>query len=168
MKAAQDAPDTVFRARESVQFTAPYRHPRQIWGIGLNYRRPRCGPVRGRAGRAGVVHQGRPHDHRPRRPDPGACAEPADDSEAEIGLVIGRDCRNVSEEEALDHVFGVVPVLDQTAEDILERNPRFLTRSKNFPGFFSFGPEIVPLDEPCSRCREARGRRSIDGGERLA
>jgi 2-keto-4-pentenoate hydratase/2-oxohepta-3-ene-1,7-dioic acid hydratase in catechol pathway len=38
-----------------------------------------------------------------------------------------------------------VPVLDQTAEDILQRNPRFLTRSKNFPGFFSFGPEIVPL-----------------------
>jgi 2-keto-4-pentenoate hydratase/2-oxohepta-3-ene-1,7-dioic acid hydratase in catechol pathway len=68
-------------------------------------------------------------------------------SEAEMGLVIGRFCRNVSEEEALDHVLGVVPVLDQTAEDILQRNPRFLTRSKNFPGFFSFGPQIVPLEE---------------------
>lgn len=68
-------------------------------------------------------------------------------SEAELGLVIGRPCRNVSEEEALDHLLGVVPVLDQTAEDILARNPRFLTRAKNFPGFFSFGPEIVPLDE---------------------
>ena len=28
-------------------------------------------------------------------------------AEAELGLVIGRYCRNVSEEEALDHVFGV-------------------------------------------------------------
>jgi 2-keto-4-pentenoate hydratase/2-oxohepta-3-ene-1,7-dioic acid hydratase in catechol pathway len=64
-----------------------------------------------------------------------------------MGIVIGRFCRNVSEEDALDHVLGVVPVLDQTAEDILQRNPRFLTRSKNFPGFFSFGPQIVPLDE---------------------
>jgi 2-keto-4-pentenoate hydratase/2-oxohepta-3-ene-1,7-dioic acid hydratase in catechol pathway len=41
----------------------------------------------------------------------------------------------------------VVPVLDQTAEDILARNPRYLTRSKNFPGFFSFGPGIVPMAE---------------------
>lgn len=38
-------------------------------------------------------------------------------------------------------------MLDQTAEDILERNPRFLTRSKNFPGFLSFGPPIVALEE---------------------
>ena len=27
-----------------------------------------------------------------------------------------------------------------TAEDILQKNPRFLTRSKNFDTFFSFGP----------------------------
>lgn len=53
----------------------------------------------------------------------------------------------MSEEDALDHVLGVVPELDQTAEDILQRNPRFLTRAKNFPGCFSFGPEIVPLHE---------------------
>ena len=66
-------------------------------------------------------------------------------AEGELGLVIGRHCRNVSEEDALDHVFGVTTILDQTAEDILQRNPRFLTRSKNFPGFFSFGPEIVPM-----------------------
>ena len=35
--------------------------------------------------------------------------------------------------------------MDQTAEDILRRNPRFLTRAKNFPTFFSFGPTIIPL-----------------------
>jgi 2-keto-4-pentenoate hydratase/2-oxohepta-3-ene-1,7-dioic acid hydratase in catechol pathway len=38
-------------------------------------------------------------------------------------------------------------VLDQTAEDILERDPRFLTRSKNFPTFFAFGPELMTIDE---------------------
>ncbi|WP_245568117.1 hypothetical protein, partial [Nocardia jiangxiensis] len=37
-------------------------------------------------------------------------------------------------------------ILDQTAEDILRRNPRFLTRAKNFVSFFSFGPLLVPLD----------------------
>jgi len=67
--------------------------------------------------------------------------------DVECGLVIGRYCRNVSEADAFDHVLGVTTILDQTAEDILERNPRFLTRSKSFPGFFSFGPEIVPMAE---------------------
>jgi 2-keto-4-pentenoate hydratase/2-oxohepta-3-ene-1,7-dioic acid hydratase in catechol pathway len=38
-------------------------------------------------------------------------------------------------------------ILDQTAEDILQVNPRFLTRAKNFPGFFSFGPELITMDE---------------------
>ena len=40
-------------------------------------RRARGRPVRGRAGGAGVVHQGRPHHHRPGRRHPGAAAERA-------------------------------------------------------------------------------------------
>jgi 2-keto-4-pentenoate hydratase/2-oxohepta-3-ene-1,7-dioic acid hydratase in catechol pathway len=90
-------------------------------------------------------------------------------SEAELGIVIGSYCRDVSEEEALDHVLGVVPVLDQTAEDILQRNPRFLTRSKNFPGFFSFGPEIVPLDEVVAHAgslEDVEVSTVVNGGER--
>ena len=42
-------------------------------------RRPRRRPVRGGARRAGVVHQGRPHDHRARRRHPDPAAERADD-----------------------------------------------------------------------------------------
>jgi 2-keto-4-pentenoate hydratase/2-oxohepta-3-ene-1,7-dioic acid hydratase in catechol pathway len=38
-------------------------------------------------------------------------------------------------------------ILDQTAETILRRNPRFLTRSKNFPTFLSAGPDLITLDE---------------------
>jgi 2-keto-4-pentenoate hydratase/2-oxohepta-3-ene-1,7-dioic acid hydratase in catechol pathway len=34
-----------------------------------------------------------------------------------------------------------------TAEDILQKNPRYLTRSKNFDTFFSFGPQLVTRDE---------------------
>ncbi len=68
-------------------------------------------------------------------------------AEAELGLVIGRHMYRVSPDEALDCVAGGCCVLDQTAEDILWMNPRMLTVSKNFPGFFSFGPEIVSLDE---------------------
>ena len=68
-------------------------------------------------------------------------------AEAELGLVIGRECRWVSEAEALDHVAGVCVVLDQTAEDIFQRNLRFMTRAKNFPGFLSLGSELLTLDE---------------------
>jgi len=150
VRAARDAPDAAFRARESVTFAAPYRHPRLIWGIGLNY-----------VDHAADLSEDVPEepasfikgDHTiigPGDPIPLPAQSQRTTSEAEMGIVIGSYCRNASEEVALDHVLGVVPVLDQTAEDILQRNPRFLTRSKNFPGFFSFGPEIVPLGEAVS------------------
>jgi 2-keto-4-pentenoate hydratase/2-oxohepta-3-ene-1,7-dioic acid hydratase in catechol pathway len=146
-KLATAAPDDTFTDRSGVEFGAPYRHPRLIWGIGLNY-----------VDHAADLSEQVPEepasfikgDHTvigPGEPIPVPPQSTRTTAEGELALVIGRHCRNVSESEALDHVAGVVTVLDQTAEDILERNPRFLTRSKNFPGFFSFGPEIVPLSE---------------------
>lgn len=147
MRAAQEAPDSAFRARDAVRFTAPYRHPRLVWGIGLNYRDHAADLSEDVPEEPASFIKG---DHTiigPGDPIPLPPQSERTTSEAEMGIVIGSYCRNVSEEEALDHVLGVVPVLDQTAEDILQRNPRFLTRCKNFPGFFSFGPGIVPLDE---------------------
>jgi 2-keto-4-pentenoate hydratase/2-oxohepta-3-ene-1,7-dioic acid hydratase in catechol pathway len=146
-KAAEAAADALFVPESSVAFGAPYRHPRLIWGIGLNY-----------VDHAADLSEQVPEepasfikgDHTVIGPGEEIPIPPQSSrttAEAELGLVVGRYCRNVSEDDALDHVFGVTTVLDQTAEDILERNPRFLTRSKNFPGFFSFGPQIVPLAE---------------------
>jgi 2-keto-4-pentenoate hydratase/2-oxohepta-3-ene-1,7-dioic acid hydratase in catechol pathway len=145
--AATGAGDAMFFNTAAVTFVAPYRSPRKLWGIGLNY----------------VAHAGDLSESVPAEPasfmkgdhtiigpaDPIVLPEQSKrvTAEAEIGLVIGKYCRNVSEADALDYVWGVVPILDQTAEDILQRNPRFLTRSKNFPTFFSFGPELVPLGE---------------------
>jgi 2-keto-4-pentenoate hydratase/2-oxohepta-3-ene-1,7-dioic acid hydratase in catechol pathway len=145
--AAVEAPDRAFRSRADVRFTAPYRHPRLIWGIGLNYVDHAADLSEDVPDEPASFVKG---DHTiigPGDPIPLPAQSERTTSEAEMGIVIGSYCRDVSEDEALDHVLGVVPVLDQTAEDILQRNPRFLTRSKNFPGFFSFGPEIVPLDE---------------------
>ena len=68
-------------------------------------------------------------------------------AEAELGLVIGRPARNVSEEEARSVVAGFTTVLNMTAEDILRKNPRYLTRAKSFDTFFSFGPQLVTPDE---------------------
>lgn len=68
-------------------------------------------------------------------------------AEAELALVIGRRLHRVSAEDALGYVAGACCALDQTAEDILQQDSRMLTVSKNFAGFFSFGPEIISLDE---------------------
>ena len=145
--AADRAPASAFRDPGGVEFGAPYRHPRKIWGIGLNYVEHAADLTEQVPEEPASFMKG---DHTiigPGDPIPVPPQSERTTAEAELGLVIGRYCRNVEPEHALDHLAGVVPVLDQTAEDILARNPRFLTRSKNFPGFFAFGPRIVPLDE---------------------
>lgn len=119
----------------------------KIWGIGLNYTE--------HAADLGAARPSEPASFM--KPNdtcvaPGAGIRlPAQSArvtaEAEIGLVIGRALRNASEAEALSCVAGAVAVLDQTAEDILQRNPRFLTRAKSFDSFFSFGPVLATLDE---------------------
>ena len=145
--AAKAAPDSAFRDPSSGDFGAPYRRPRKLWGIGLNYVEHAADLAEGVPDEPASFMKG---DHTiigPGEPIPVPGQSLRTTAEAELGLVIGRYCRNVGESEAMDYVYGVCPLLDQTAEDILERNPRFLTRSKNFPGFFSFGPRIVPLAE---------------------
>ena len=68
-------------------------------------------------------------------------------AEAELGVIVGRTCRSISEDEAGSYIAGYCLIIDMTAEDILQKNPRFLTRSKNFDTFFSFGPELITVDE---------------------
>ncbi|MFO7544432.1 MAG: fumarylacetoacetate hydrolase family protein [Trueperaceae bacterium] len=67
--------------------------------------------------------------------------------EAELGLIIGKHCRDVPEGDAESVVAGFTTIIDMTAEDILQRNPRFLTRAKSFDGFLVLGPDLVTTDE---------------------
>jgi len=152
LQAAVDWTRATFTPTVDVAFTAPYRSPRKIWGIGLNYvehasdlgqKAPDDEPASFIKGDHTIIGPGDPITI--------PWQSQRTTAEAELGIVIGRECRNVSEGEALNYAWGVVPVLDQTAEDILARNPRFLTRSKNFPGFFSFGPHITPMGEVLDR-----------------
>jgi 2-keto-4-pentenoate hydratase/2-oxohepta-3-ene-1,7-dioic acid hydratase in catechol pathway len=55
--------------------------------------------------------------------------------------VIGREAKDVSEEEVPSVVAGLTTILDMTAEDILRKNHRYLTHAK------SFGPQLVTPDE---------------------
>lgn len=64
--------------------------------------------------------------------------------EAELGVVIGRNCRNVSEADAGDFIFGYTCVNDITAPTIIGEDPTFgqWCRSKSMDTFGAFGPSI--------------------------
>lgn len=73
--------------------------------------------------------------------------------EAELGVVIGRRCRAVTPEEALDHVFGYTCLGDITARDLQKKDVQF-TRAKGFDTFCPVGPWIeTELDPAALRVR---------------
>jgi 2-keto-4-pentenoate hydratase/2-oxohepta-3-ene-1,7-dioic acid hydratase in catechol pathway len=133
---------------DQVKYGPLYRHPRKIWGIGLNY----------------VEHAADLHEKAPStepasfmKPDttvigPGDTVEiplqsERTTAESELGIIIGKQCKDVSEADARSVIAGFTTIIDMTAEDILAVNPRYLTRSKSFDTFFSFGPQLVTPDE---------------------
>jgi len=123
------------------------RRPPKILGVGLNY-----------AEHAGDLGETRPDE-------PATFMKPATTiigagetiriprqserttGEAELGLIVGTPCKDVSAADAPGVLAGVTTILDMTAEDILQRNPRFLTRAKSFDTFLVLGPELVGVDE---------------------
>ena len=68
------------------------------------------------------------------------------DYEGEIGVVIGHECRNVPESEALAKVFGFLALNDVTARD-LQRNHVQWFLGKSLDTFCPVGPWITTLDQ---------------------
>ncbi|SJN40697.1 Fumarylacetoacetate hydrolase family protein [Mycetocola reblochoni REB411] len=68
------------------------------------------------------------------------------DYEAELGVIIGTAAKDVTEAEALDHVFGYTVVNDITARDIQYSEAQW-SRCKSFDGFTPTGPVVVTADE---------------------
>jgi 2-keto-4-pentenoate hydratase/2-oxohepta-3-ene-1,7-dioic acid hydratase in catechol pathway len=66
--------------------------------------------------------------------------------EAELVLVIGRQCRDLSEENALDVLLGFTCGNDVTARDLQRKDGQW-TRGKGFDTFCPIGPWIVTVDE---------------------
>ena len=133
---------------DDIQLAPLYRRPRKIWGIGLNY----------------VAHAADLSEKAPTG-IPGSFMKPdttiighgdviripkqseKTTAEGELGVIIGKKCHNVPVKEWLSVVAGFTTIIDMTAEDILRQNPRYLTVSKSFDTFFSFGPQLVTPDE---------------------
>lgn len=141
---------------DKVVYGPLYRNPPRIFGIGLNY-----------VDHAGDIGAAAPTGF------PGSFFKmadtligPGDDiklptlkeaqkttAEAELGIVMGKACRDVPEENWQDAIVGYTTILDMTEESILKGNdylagnPRYLCIVKNFPTFFSLGAQLVTPDE---------------------
>lgn len=65
--------------------------------------------------------------------------------EGELGVVISRECSNVSANSAVDFILGYTCVNDVTSLDILQEDSSFpqWTRAKGLRGFTPFGPIIA-------------------------
>ena len=133
-----------------VRLRLPYPVPPKIWCIGLNY-----------LSHAEDIQASQPVG------EPGSFMKPSSalfepggeirlppfdiaaevDAEGELGVVIGRECRDVPVDLVPDVIFGYTTTLDMTALDVLRRNTRYLSRAKSFDTFFSFGPVIATADE---------------------
>lgn len=77
------------------------------------------------------------------------------DHEAELGVVIGRCCRHVREEDAASVIFGYTCVNDATARDLQARDVQF-SRAKGFDTFCPLGPWIETELDPSDLLVEAR------------
>ena len=84
--------------------------------------------------------------------------------EGELGIVIGKTCKNVSETEAEANIFGYTCVNDITAVDLFGKFEKFdqWARAKSCDGFGPVGPTLATnLD-----WRTARIRTLLNGRER--
>jgi len=130
---------------DRVRFGSPIADPGKLLGIGLNYadhaadlnEEPPDEPASFFKPTSALANPGGPI----RLPPPEISDRVT--AEAELAIVIGRTCRDVPENEVDAVVAGYLPVIDVTAEDVLERNPRFLTRAKSFDTFLVPGERLV-------------------------
>ena len=69
------------------------------------------------------------------------------DYEAEVALVIGRDCRSASEEDAMAHVFGFCVANDVSQRDLQRAHGGQWLKGKSIDGTMPLGPWLTTIDE---------------------
>lgn len=151
---ARDRANSLFQARtrvlplRNVRLLAPIQ-PRAIIGIGLNYR-DHVRETGATVPSAPIVFAKFPN----------AIAGPGEtitwraevarqvDYEAELGVVIGKPCRNVHPEHALEYVGGYTCVNDLSARDLqFADGGKQWVLGKTLDGFCPVGPAITTTDE---------------------
>jgi 2-keto-4-pentenoate hydratase/2-oxohepta-3-ene-1,7-dioic acid hydratase in catechol pathway len=135
------------RSLDDIELLAPVPRPGKIVAIGRNYREhvdeegaaPPAAPLVFSKWPSSVI------GHRAEiRWDPALTAQV--DYEAELGVVIGRTARRVSEADALDHVLGYTCLDDVSARDLQFGDGQW-ARGKSLDTFCPMGPVLVTADE---------------------
>jgi 2-keto-4-pentenoate hydratase/2-oxohepta-3-ene-1,7-dioic acid hydratase in catechol pathway len=131
-----------------VKLRAPILHPSKIVAVGLNY----------------IDHCREANLPVPEEPVlfskfPNSVTGPFDDLswppsltkevdyEVELGIVIGKRGRDISESRAMGHVFGYTVVNDVSARDLQFANAKQWDRGKSLDTFCPWGPYIVTREE---------------------
>lgn len=68
------------------------------------------------------------------------------DYESELAVIIGKDAKNVPEEEAADYIFGYTIINDVSARNVQTRHKQWYF-GKSLDGFTPMGPCILTADE---------------------
>lgn len=68
------------------------------------------------------------------------------DYESELAVIIGKDAKNVSEEDVKDYIFGYTILNNVSARNILTRHKQWYF-GKSMDGFTPMGPSILTADQ---------------------
>ena len=129
-----------------IEFLPVIERPGKVLAVGLNYKDhaketgmdlPKVPMIFTKQSTSVLGHQG--EIHKPKVSD-------AVDYEGEMAFVIGKKCRHVSKEDALDVIAGVTICNDVSVRDWQIASPTF-TMGKSFDTHCPIGPYIVTLDE---------------------
>ena len=135
------------RLLDEIEFLAPVPRPGKVVAIGRNYRehvdeegadRPPA-PLIFSKWPSSIIGDGAEIHW-----DPELTAQV--DYEAELGVIIGRTARRVSEADALDHVLGYTCLNDVSARDLQFGDGQW-ARGKSLDTFCPMGPVLVTADE---------------------
>ncbi|MFE4664650.1 fumarylacetoacetate hydrolase family protein [Streptomyces sp. NPDC056716] len=69
------------------------------------------------------------------------------DYEVELAVVIGRTAKHLTEEDAMEHVFGYTVVNDVSARAVMEREKYQVMLCKSIDTYMPVGPYVVTKDE---------------------
>ena len=129
-----------------IEFLPVIEQPGKVLAVGLNYKDhaketgmdlPKVPMIFTKQSTSVLGHQG--EIHKPKVSD-------AVDYEGEMAFVIGKKCRHVNKEDALDVIAGVTICNDVSVRDWQIASPTF-TMGKSFDTHCPIGPYIVTMDE---------------------
>ena len=145
-KAIDNAPEAAQLQRSAVTLKAPIPRPGKIICIGLNYRDHAAESGQAVPDYPTVFTKYANTVIGPGEPIVLPRVSNQVDYEVELGVVIGRRAKHVSEAEALQYVAGYLPFHDVSARDYQHRTSQW-TLGKSFDTFAPMGPALVTSDE---------------------